>query len=271
MKRALVPIVSVILVLLLSSLLNFGPNASTVKAYLQTKPTLDISCRSSTSCSCFNAEIKGNLAFNGTGMPNAPVLLSYSVNGGEYWLDLTLVNTGSDGNFSATWIPYVTGNYLVKATYEGDENYLGTAIVVNMAVTQFAERNVFSVTSNSTVSSLVFNSTSKELSFTLTGPSGTSGYADVYVAKTLIQNASSIQVFLDGNKIDCAVKSIDDSRLFHFIYNHSSHHITINLGSSDVLNGYFGNWIIYGVVIAITVISITVLTLRRKRSSQNRK
>jgi hypothetical protein len=242
-----------------------------VKAYLQTKPTLDISCRSSTSCSCFNAEIKGNLSFNGTGIPNAPVLLSYSVNGGEYWLDLTLVNTGSDGSFSATWIPYVTGNYLIKATYEGDENYLGTNIVVNMAVSQFAERNVFSVTSNSTVSSLVFNSTSRELSFTLTGPSGTSGYADVCIAKTLIQNASSIQVFLDGNKIDRAVTSIDDSRLFHFIYNHSSHHVTLNLGSSAPLNGYLGNWIIYGVVVAIIVISITVLTLRRKKSSQNRK
>lgn len=261
----------------LYNVLRFAPSFSVSFDYfrvtsidLQTKPVLDISCKSSTSYSGFNVEIRGSLAFKGTGISDAPVLLSYSVNGGKSWEDLTLVNTGSDGSFSAAWMPSVTGNYLVRATYEGDANYSGTTTIVNMAVTQFAEQNVFSVTSNSTVSNLAFNSTSKELSFSVTGPSGTSGYADVYIAKTLIQDASSIYIYLDGNKIDHTVISTGDSWLLHFIYSHSTHEITVGLSSSAGLNGYLGNWIIY-VLIAITVILVVaVMILRRKKSNQKR-
>jgi regulation of enolase protein 1 (concanavalin A-like superfamily) len=219
-------------------------------------PILDISSKSSTSYSGFNVEIKGKLSFNEEALANAPVLISYSVNGGKTWQDLTLVNTASDGTYSASWKPSVTGNYLIKATYEADENYSETNQIVNLAVTQYAEKNAFSVSSNSTVSSLAFNSTSRELSFTVTGPSGTTGYADVFIAKSLIQDASSITVSLDENSVDYTATSTGDSWILHFTYSHSTHEVRVNLANSTLIGGtQLRNWVIY-LVIAIVVIAI---------------
>jgi hypothetical protein len=169
-------------------------------------------------------------------------------------------------------MPSVTGNYQLRATYEGDDNYLGTHTIVNMAVTQYAEENVFSVTSNSTVTSLMFESANKELRFTVSGDSGTTGYADVYIAKTLVQDASSMGVHLDENKIDYTLTSTDDSWLLHFVYSHSSHNVTISLGSSSWLDGnLLGNWMIYIAIAAIAVIIVVAAVVLKKRKSKNRK
>jgi hypothetical protein len=89
------------------------------------KPSLTISVQTSTSYSGFNVQIDGYLTLNGTSVSDAPILLSYSVTGGKSWEDLTLIYTDSDESYSATWQPSVTGNYLVKAIYEGDANTLG--------------------------------------------------------------------------------------------------------------------------------------------------
>jgi len=198
------------------------------------RPILDLTCKSSTSYSGFNVEIKGNLALNGTAIPDAPIVLSYSVNGGKSWEDLTLVYTDSDGHYSADWLPSVTGNYLVKATYEGDEGILAASSeIVNFAVTEFAEKNVlFSVSSNSKVTSLAFNSTTLELSFTVSGSSGTTGYAEVTLAKSLVSNPENIKVYLDGNHLSYEVTSNEDSWLLTFTYTHSTHQVRINLANA---------------------------------------
>jgi len=231
------------------------------------KPSLAVSCRSSTSYSGFNVQIDGYLTLDGNGVSDVPILLSYSVTGGKSWEDLTMVNTASDGTYSVTWNPSVTGIYLIRAVYEGDADYLGSTTGVNFSVTQDVEKNVFSVNSNSTVSSLTFNSTSRSLSFSVTGDSGTTGYADVYIVKTLVQNAEGFEVFLDGTKLDHTVSQTDDSWLLHFVYSHSTHSVTVNLGSStQVASDLLGNWTFYGAITAVVVIiGIATFVLRKKR------
>jgi regulation of enolase protein 1 (concanavalin A-like superfamily) len=231
-------------------------------------PTIDISSKSSTSFSGFKVQINGNLAFNSTPLSNEPILLSYSVTGGKSWQDLTLTYTGSDGSYSAEWRPSVTGNYLVKALFEGNDIYLETSVIENLAVTSYAEENVFSVGTNSTISNLFFNSTSKALSFSVTGPSNTSGYANVYIAKGLIQDVSGVRIYLDGIKLDYSAISTEDSWLLHFIYNHSTHEVTVDLASSTQLGGIqLDNWVIY-IVIAVVVIAIVgvIIALKRKKT-----
>ena len=242
------------------------------KVYHIQTPTLDISCKGSTSFSGFSVEVQGSLTFNGTAVSNAPILLSFSATGGKSWDDLTLTKTSSDGSYSVMWNPSVIGDYLVKATYEGGDKYTETTASVNLAVTQHAEKNVFSVNSNSNMSNLAFNSTSKELSFTVEGESGTLGYADVYIAKTLIQDATSIEVRLDGNKMDYTTISEDDSWLVHFTYSHSTHKVTINLGSSaGVVGGLLGNWMVYGIIAAIiVVVAVAVFVIIRKTKNKKR-
>ncbi|MGD2066269.1 MAG: hypothetical protein PVI43_03760 [Candidatus Bathyarchaeota archaeon] len=193
------------------------------------KPSLAISCRSSNSYSGFNVQIDGQLTLEENGVSDVPIFLSYSVTGGKSWEDLTMVNTASDGTYSVTWNPSVTGIYLIKALYEGGANQLGTTAGINFSVTQDAKQNVFSVSSNSTVNSLAFNSTTSELSFVVTGPSGTTGHVECTLAKSLVTNPENIRMFLDGDELSYNLSSRADMWLLYFTYNHSSHRISIKL------------------------------------------
>jgi hypothetical protein len=234
------------------------------------KPLLTLSCKSSTSYSGFNVEINGGLTFNGTAISNAPILLSYSVTGGKRWGDLTLVYTGSDGGYSAAWLPSVTGYFMVKATYETNDNYLGTTEIVNFAVVQSAEKNVFSVNSNSTVTNLAFNSESHELNFTVTGESGTTGYADVYIAKSLIGDIANVKAFLDDGEIEYTATSVSDSWLLHFSYQHSTHDVSIGLGlpstsNEPLLENPLALALIMGGLLALPF-AMAFLFMRKRRS-----
>ena len=88
----------------------------------------------------------------------------------------------ADGSFSVEWLPPTTGNYLVNATYWGNSIYSPVFTAVNVLVapsTGDQTQNVFSVESNSTVTSLAFNSESSELSFSVSGETGTTGYTEI--------------------------------------------------------------------------------------------
>ena len=239
------------------------PNLST--------PTLAVACQSSTTTLNFRVEIKGNLSDNGIGILGASISLYYSINQGSSWQGLTMVDTDSGGNFLAEWLPSVTGNFLINATYTGDSTYSWVSTVVNLVVTPYPSENtkdVFSVTSNSTVSDLAFNSTSGQLSFTVSGPSGTTGYADVGISKSLVNDLSTVKSYVDGSTINYTVTSTTDSWILHFAYHHSTHEVSINLSNAttsmfiitQLLQG-----VTYGAIIILIVIVVLLLILRKDK------
>jgi hypothetical protein len=120
----------------------------------------------------------------------------------------------------------------------------------------------FSVVSNSTVSGLVFNSTSEVLSFTVSGPSGTQGYANVTIAKTLIANTTGLEVYLDGNTINYTLTSTSYYWLLHFTYHHSTHKIVIYMNALQpeaTSETQYGSFAIIGVItIALLVAAIFI-------------
>ena len=228
--------------------------------------SLFISLSSSTSYVGFKVEINGNLTSNDVGISGAPILLSYSVTNGDSWNDLTLVNTISDGGYSAVWMLSATGNYLVMATWNGNATYPGTTTIINLAVIPFKEQTVFSVTSNSTVSELAFNSTSRELSFTVTGPSGTTGYVNVYIAKTLI-NIADVKVYLDSDQLNYTVTSEDDSWHLHFTYLHSTHTIAINLGLAPLIPPQLITPLSLGILAVALAVATVLLILKIRKGT----
>ena len=230
-------------------------------------PTLTVSCKSYTASSNFRVEISGSLTYNGTGLQGLPVLFSYSVDEGKSWNQLTLVSTDGNGDFLAVWLPYVTGNFLLKAEYLGDDNYSETSTVVNFAVSPFGEQNVFSVTSNSTISALAFNATSGELGFTVNGPSGTTGYVNVYVPKALISDAANLKVLLDGNTLSFNAESFADSWFISFTYPHSNHEVTLEMDSAPsttVSENQLEQLLPYGIVTVLTVLIAFLLIFIKK-------
>ena len=207
------------------------------------------------------------MAFQG-----ALISLYYSINEGSLWQSLTTVNTDSEGNFLAEWLPSVTGNYVINATYAGDSTYPGASTVVNLVVTPYPVKNtqnVFSVASNSTVSDLAFNSTSGQLSLTVSGPSGTTGYADLYISKSLVKDISNVNAFIDGTTINYTVSSTADSWILHLTYHHSTHEIVIHLNNAttsalsitQLLQG-----VTYGAIISLSLIVVLLLILRKDRT-----
>ena len=172
----------------------------------------------------------------------------------------------------AEWLPSVTGNDVVNASYAGDTTHSATSTVVNFVVIPYNSetfQNVFSVASNSTVTDLAFNSTSGQLSFTVTGPNGTRGYADVYIAKSLVNDTSAIKAYIDGDSATYTVSSTADSWILHFSYHHSTHQVTIDLRTASktplninqVLQG-----VTIGAIISLSTIAGLLLILKKDRS-----
>ena len=177
------------------------------------------------------------------------------------------MSTDSNGDFLAVWLPYVTGDFLLKAEYPGDANYSETSTVVSFAVSPFGEQNVFSVTSNSTISALAFNATSGELGFTVSGPSETTGYVNVYVPKALVSDASSLKVLLDGNAVTFNAESLEDSWFISFTYPHSTHEVTLEMNaapSTTVSENQLMQWLPYGIATVLTVLIAFLLISIKK-------
>ncbi|MCW4024465.1 MAG: hypothetical protein NWF01_05450 [Candidatus Bathyarchaeota archaeon] len=234
-------------------------------------PTLTTSCVPSVTQTNFYVQITGQLAFNDEGIIDAPIYLSYSVTGGETWQDLTLVNTNADGDYSALWMLSATGNYMLKAVYRGDETHLGETNVVSFVVEPFSSQSAFSVTSNSTVTAFSFDSTQKTLSFNVTGESGSTGFVDVSIPKSLMNDTSGLTLTLDGNQIDYTVESLSENWLLSFTYHHSSHQVMINLDSPNPPENSYLGYIIYVVVAAVgLVVATTALMLKKRQKSNNK-
>jgi hypothetical protein len=127
------------------------------------------------------------------------------------------------------------------------------------------DQSFFFVESNSTISELFFNSTSSELSFTVSGTSGTAGYVKFTIAKSLLSSVQNVKVYLDGSQLNVAITEDADSWLLSFTYMHSTHHVRISLATNTAttLLG-IEYWISIGVII-IVVIGVGLLLYLKKR------
>ncbi len=201
------------------------------------KTSLSLSLNAQTSLLSFSVTITGKLlAENQSAVSNARITFSISINDGQSWNDITSAFTLADGSYSAVWTPAATGTFLVKAAYDGLYPYESSQKNVELSVLPYNNQYVFAVSSNSTVSSLAFNSQSNTLSFTVSGPSGTTGYVDMQVAKNLVPDIANLKVNLDDSKLIYTPTSTSDSYLFHFTYAHSTHTVTVNLGTVSTTN-----------------------------------
>jgi hypothetical protein len=192
--------------------------------------TLTISLSSSTSYIGFNVGIDGILTSETGQVSDVPILLSYSVTEGRTWNKISQMYTSLDGSYSAEWMPVATGTYRVKAAWAGDSFLTPSTAVINLVVVKANEDALFSITSNSTILGSTFNSTSRELSFAVTGPSETMGYVNLFIPKTEIGNVDDIRVYFDNSQIIFSTSQLEDSWLLHFEYPHSTHRISIKLG-----------------------------------------
>jgi hypothetical protein len=221
-------------------------------------------------------DISGKLTdIDNVTLANASVVLSYQIPNLNTWTPVTSVKTDAKGNFETTWFVPATGTFLMKAEWVGDSLYSGTLQCKNISVTRAPGESLFFAESNSTLSSLAFNSTSKEISFTVSGQSGTTGYVRFLVSKTLMDNVD-FKVYLDGNQLECNTTSEGNFLSLYFQYHHSTHIVLIKLPTTVAAQPTSTNlaspsvpelpsWIILPAF--LTAVMLLTASIKRKRDS----
>jgi hypothetical protein len=178
--------------------------------------------------------------------------------------------TDSNGNFAVYWLPPSAGSYIVKATYGGDSIYGPEFDGISVLVTD--KTQVFTVESNSTVTSLAFNPENSELNLSVTGESGTTGFVDVYVSKSLIGNVSAVVTYVDGSPIAYNVTSTDDSWKPHFNYHHSSHNIMSDLSGAKISSvPEMPNMVLSLIIVALVTIVAVLIILQGEEKGKKTK
>ena len=196
-----------------------------------------VGCTADPTSTTTRIQITGNLSANYAAIPSAPILLSYADNPNATWHQITTTYTTKDGSFSTDWYPTSVGSYVINATYTGDSNHTAENSIVNIIVTAEVEKSqtVFSVDSNSTVLNLSFNSQINQLSFSVNGESGTTGYAQIYIAKSLLDDASKIQAAIDGKPLNFTFSPVGDAWILYFSYQHSSHDVVFTFNKQNTI------------------------------------
>jgi hypothetical protein len=129
-----------------------------------------------------------------------------------------------------TFSTYTETNFVVNA--DESKNFILNS---NSTTSNQPSENqkILEIQSNSTVSELAFNNNDLSLNFKVTGPSGTTGYTKVVIAKSLSPNVAETSATLDGKNHTFTVSSTSNYWIMEFTYSHSTHQIVIDLDNGS--------------------------------------
>jgi hypothetical protein len=120
-------------------------------------------------------------------------------------------------------------NYIIDAKWAGNETFNSVSNSVDLCSIAYLTEGAFLIESNSTVANLDFNSSSGVLRFAVSGPSGSTGYTKISIAKNLLADANDIKVQLDDKDFNYSLTSTVNSWILNFEYTHSQHTIKVSL------------------------------------------
>jgi hypothetical protein len=229
----------------------------------QTPVTVHISLGSDSIYTGQEVSISGNLTYNGVGVPNAWIVLSsktYIEN--AMWNEIVSVKTDDNGKYSTVWKPS-RGAYQVKATWIGNSSYPDTSVSVNLGVKSFGNF-ITEFSSNSTITGLNFNASTRILSFSAEGLSGTNGYVKITLEKDPEFDPEGVSVFLDGKPIEYAIASTSQSWVFDIIYSHSLHNVVVYF-NGEAEPEPFPTTLVVASIVSLAVIGVALLVFFKKR------
>jgi hypothetical protein len=128
-----------------------------------------------------------------------------------------------------------TGRLLYTVSFypEVDSDFSVFGLAMTSSQTIVFEEKPISVTSNSSISNMEYNAANGTLSFSATGQTGTTGYAEIAISQGLCANISSMKVYVDGVETEFTYKSLDASYDVYWVltvvYQHSTHNIQVTI------------------------------------------
>jgi hypothetical protein len=178
--------------------------------------------------------ISGNLIFNGEGVPDE--LISFSTKtyaDNAEWIQIGVVKTDKDGKYSFIWQSNEPRGYQVRARWAANATYPETSLSRILYVNSYGDL-ITGFSSNSTITEMNFNMTTRLLTFRAQGPSATSGYVNVTLENDPSFNPQNIIVQLDNQPIQYTVESTNQSWNLYFIYTHSIHNIMVDFTGNSI-------------------------------------
>ena len=216
---------------------SVSPTPTTTPSLRSTQ--VSISADTSSATVGASVDINGKLTdTSGNPLPNKAVTLSYTLSGNSNSVPIGSDTTNSAGEYRLQWVNTASGTFILTVEWSGDTVYQPSSNTTTLNFLPYQNQNVFWIESNSTVMSLAYNSTSSELSFSVTGASETTGYVKVNIAKSLTSNPENIKVYLDGNQLTYTITSNPDSWQLTFNYHHSTHKVTITLSAGSSISEF---------------------------------
>ena len=225
---------------------------------LRLETRVSMSTSPSTSVAGFRISATGRLIDEyGNPLQNEAVFLHCRTNG---FPDVIISGSSdSSGHYSMFWIPFSTGHYSLKTSWDGNATYRNASITIALDCLTYGQQ-VISVESNSSTSLLAFDGTDRALHFSVEGPSGTNGYARIKVAKNMVNDPSDVRIVLDGVDRVFTMSSTDDSWLLTFDYSHSTHQVKVDLDITAIPE-FPG----LGIIPLVMMATLFVAMLSRKR------
>jgi parallel beta-helix repeat protein len=215
----------------------------------------------------------------GIGIADAPILISYGyhpdltsyIPASQSWNMISTVTTAADGSYSTTWFVMSSGYYVIEVFYPGSAEIQEATNSTNLLITSL-DSQPFSVSSNSTVSALSFNSTSREINFTVSGEPGTTGYLDIFLSKSLVPNINELKIYFDSVEMSYNAISVGDIWFIRLTYSHSAHALQIILGSAtDSVQTSMPVQLSAIMLIVLAAFLVTFLILRHRRARKREK
>jgi hypothetical protein len=263
---------------------GFSTTTKTITVSSYTFLSMFTSCSSITAGSAVN--VHGRLyEADGTALSNQTIVLSYSFEAANAATPISSAFTDENGEYFMQWINSASGTFTLHVAWFGDSAHPSVGNSTTLSFLPYLDKNAFVVESNSTVTSLAFNSTTSELSFTVSGPQGTTGYVKTTIAKTLLPNATDLKVYLDGKQLNYTLTDNGDIWLLTFTYSHSTHQVAVYLPMDSAENHAadtataapnpdttaINYWLLAGIVVAIIVIDILAAFILRgtKKPAEN--
>jgi hypothetical protein len=157
-------------------------------------------------------------------------------------------------------VPPEAGNLLLKADYPGNITYLPISTIVNFEPADSdSQPNPILIQTNSTIAAFSFDPASKQLSFSLTGPDGSTGYINVFISKGILADISNLKVSLDGEPVNFEVVSTGYFWVLSFSYHHSTHMVEINLNSNTADTPASNNSLPWTISVSLIALVATVI------------
>lgn len=218
-----------------------------------------------------NVIISGNLTCNGQGVPDETVLFSAKTfQDNASWIDIGNTETDESGLYSFAWRTQESSGYQVRASWAGNSTYPQTSLSLMLYVVSYGDL-IIGFSSNSTISDLNFNMTTRLLTFRAEGPSDTRGYVNITLKDDPQFNPENLTVLIDNQLVSYKLESTSQSWSLYFAYKHSTHNILVDfIGVTQQGSGLPTFWetlisellpittLVVSVIIAVVVLGLII-------------